>query len=740
LIDTAITRLREQAGERNPDWRLPRARYLLRFEDTEDAAREAASLLNELTDTLDDSAAVRRTLARAYQRLGNRTARRRQLEAARRLGGDPAVVNLQLARLYQQQDEQSAARGAIQRAVGTPELSPAQRREATRMLAELDRPQQAINLLEDLPAAQREPADNVLLARLHYEQGQLDRAGELARALLEQPSPQGLEFAAHFFAAQNERDLAGQALDRLNELDELPPGLLPLIRGGFQARYGEAEQALSHFEAAIEQAPDRPQVHRARIVQLLRLGRFDEAETAVNEAAEACPDARSIQQLKDNWELAAFASDAPLLQPLALALAENPDQAGAAARALELLRDAEETEAPADRTLRQLRQLADRNPRFYPLQLLAIRLHQANGQPDRTASLAQRAMRLFPDAAAPAGLAAEAYAAAGNWQASLNAGQAWRQRSDQPQAPDQVIAEARMRLGQARQAADRLQPHLETALENPDRHPRLILQQARARIGAGDVEEAAELLKPMLEDSAEWRNRYMRLALTSLPQYQQARDWLERAANRIPEDAAQERLQLASLWRALARRFDESTPLDRAEQTLQALADREDPPAGVFLRLGMLADARGRLETAVEHYQRAIERDAEQPLAANNLAMVLLRRENGDLDRALQLAERAVELAPEAAIFQDTLARVHARRGEYDPAIDAMNEAVNLEQNNPRWRVSLAELHTQTENYDQARQLIDQIEPQAAEQLAEPVRQTLADVENTLDTAEPAVQ
>jgi tetratricopeptide (TPR) repeat protein len=72
----------------------------------------------------------------------------------------------------------------------------------------------------------------------------------------------------------------------------------------------------------------------------------------------------------------------------------------------------------------------------------------------------------------------------------------------------------------------------------------------------------------------------------------------------------------------------------------------------------------------------------------NNLAWMYTQCER-ELDRALELSQRAVQLAPSSAVYLDTLAEVHFRRGNSQKAVELMRECVYLDPREPHYRENL---------------------------------------------------
>ena len=85
----------------------------------------------------------------------------------------------------------------------------------------------------------------------------------------------------------------------------------------------------------------------------------------------------------------------------------------------------------------------------------------------------------------------------------------------------------------------------------------------------------------------------------------------------------------------------------------------------------LYARVRARYAEVAAHYPRSTE-------ALNALAWLAARCYR-DLDEALAHAQRAVALAPKNAGYLDTLAEVHFQRGDRDEAMEVMKQAISLE-------------------------------------------------------------
>ena len=93
--------------------------------------------------------------------------------------------------------------------------------------------------------------------------------------------------------------------------------------------------------------------------------------------------------------------------------------------------------------------------------------------------------------------------------------------------------------------------------------------------------------------------------------------------------------------------------------------------------LGGLEMHRGNIEAAYEHYQKALELNANDKTA--QIGMALLLSTAGRFDEALTYARRGVELSPTSATAHNQLGIALKRTGHLAEAIDEYREAIRLD-------------------------------------------------------------
>ncbi len=742
FVDKTINRLKEALGDDSTSWRLPRARWLLRYDTSERGVKEAAELLADVIRPGSGRVAPRLLLAECEQRLGNLSGAVEHLTAAAQRRPDLIDIQLKLAGLQQRQGDTKAARSTIEQALRSGTDDPNHVRPAAALFAAQGDTEEAIAAIRRLyPESEAAPAD-LLLASLYSrrndpEKRDLENARAICEKLMEKPDLAAVQFVAGFYASRGEQKEAEATLARLAELD-LKPGVRELVLGGYYARHGNvdanaadpnADAALAHYQKAIEQAPDNPVAHRLVIAAHIQHGKPDQAVKAIQKAGRLCPNDPAIQFAQQHQALLGLTEKGIVLRPLASALVQAKSQRTAAADFLRVIQEAKEKGQRTAEVIYRLRQLADRHPRFWAGQALLVGVYRRIGRPNEAGELALRAMQAFPVAPEPAWLAAESLAAAGRWAEALSVANEWRRRSaSQPVGADLIAAEAEIQLGQPGPAVARLEPYLGEAMKDPEANVRVIVGCTRAMILTGQIDGAEELWEPLLKKSPAWRQGWMRLGILALPDAPSAANWLKRVAPLVPQAALDEKVALAQAWRMVDERFKQTDYTKQARVILRDVTTRPDPPAAAFQLLALLDEDANNHAAAEDGYRKALERDPNMSLSANNLSMILLRR-NGDLDEALELAGRAVKLVPGMATYHDTLAQVQAKRGDYDAAIQSIARAIKFQPRNLEWPVRLVHLFIKASRIKDAREVLTQIDQAVRDptRLPEQLKESLAE-------------
>ncbi len=140
------------------------------------------------------------------------------------------------------------------------------------------------------------------------------------------------------------------------------------------------------------------------------------------------------------------------------------------------------------------------------------------------------------------------------------------------------------------------------------------------------------------------------------------------------EDDAAPSSQLAESVGELGNLYHSYNLLSVAEECYrEASARAPDDPRWPYY-LGFLAQIRGRWVESVEHFERVLTLDPEDPPALLRLAEV--RLETGDSERARELYERAGAQEPAGAAASAGLARIAAEAGEHGAAVLHLEQAL----------------------------------------------------------------
>ena len=149
--------------------------------------------------------------------------------------------------------------------------------------------------------------------------------------------------------------------------------------------------------------------------------------------------------------------------------------------------------------------------------------------------------------------------------------------------------------------------------------------------------------------------------LRSQQQYAEQRQRLEQGVEQDPTDAD----LLIAMYRA-------SSTDEAWRKTTRELIRRAAENFRQQIRSGEQAVASAPSEEIRSIYNR-------QLAGANNQLAWLVSNTEGDYDEALRCSQRSLELRPKTAAYLDTLAHCHFAKGEYEKAVQAQRQAVDLE-------------------------------------------------------------
>ena len=585
-----------------------------------------------------------------------------------------ARISLELARLYQTRREFARSREVLESVANDPRVEEGVRLAAARALVAQGDGAIAVLAIEPIVAERGDHVDDDVLLALGQGYLSLRRDADAAR-IFDRLAARPLSSPIVAFATAESLASRGDYDAGLTIIHALDPELVgPGVKEGLEARlarqFRDVDDAVAVYERAIAVAPARFETWRGYVDLMLREGRTDDAAAIADRALAAVgetPDvAMMIAQTRSTGDLGDLNEVLRILE----SQAANPD----ARRLAGLLRDARdrgELDNP-----KGLADFAARAPDALPIQLLSIRRLQELGDHAGAASIATRAMGIFPRQSEPARLASISYAAIGNHAELLRAAEAWRARAfPRPPEADLAVAQAALGLGQPERALAELEPQLAEAKANPEQgHSLGVLNiAARALLALNREPECRDLLTPLLATSPSVRVQvWIPLALEGARSAEAALAWLD-AARVHSSEASEERLVLANAFLSLAPRYHANALaiLDRAKSVLEAYLATDGPSPGVAHEiLGVTLHTRGDIAGAERCYREAVRLDPTRADAMNNLAFLLLDRPDA-LDESLALARAAVAAAePPTPARLDTLALALRRKGERLDAAD----------------------------------------------------------------------
>ena len=699
-----IERVRAITGDNAVTWRIARSRLLAKPGASPEQLNQAATLLQHAVELAPGDAEPRQLLAVVHSQLGQLSAAAEQLNAILQLRPDSTVTLLQLIHIHQERADFELAREMLGHVDAT-RLRDGQHRRLAELWLRQGEIDAAIAAIEqtDTPSAD----DRLFRAVLYHRGGRHDDAEKAFDELMRAPTAPIIAAAADFHAARGRPDEAGVILARLFSLD-MGIADRELVRARHHAAHGPPQQAEAAYRAALAASPAHPAAWKELIQLLVRSRSTEQATIACAEAFRALPDDPSLKLLHAQPSLLANVSgDADAADLIAAALNESPDSASAIA-ALHVVAEARRSHWPKAAIAERLRPIADRAPRLVPLQVMLSRCYSASGWHDQAIFTARRAITHNPASPRLAEVAAETFAAAGDWNQAQTAAMRWRRlMRENPVRADLFISRMHLRAGRTSEARELIAPHLRAAIAAPEHHICVRAQQARILIYDGRVDEAAALLWPATQ-FPHYRRLWCRLAMQMTGRPADGAAWLERIMTVTPASAIDERIQLARSWHALGRQAGQRSHCDRALALLHEWAAQADDPAPLLFVLASLLEEDGRLEEAAALYLRILKSQPDHAAVHNNLAALLLRQ-NVNADQAAHHALRAVTAKPNVGAFHATLALALTRQQQYDRAIASLRNAMQLEPDALHWRVDLAAVYQQAGLPDQARAALEDL-------------------------------
>ena len=150
---------------------------------------------------------------------------------------------------------------------------------------------------------------------------------------------------------------------------------------------------------------------------------------------------------------------------------------------------------------------------------------------------------------------------------------------------------------------------------------------------------------------------------------------------------------------------------DEAEEHLHRASTFTNDPADEFhieLHLGEIAMEREQYEEALQHYQRVVELEPDNPAAWSDLADAHLK--SGNFEEAEANYRRAISLEPDNPDLYYSLSTMFIEQSQNDKAIETLEEGLSKNPDSAMMNFSLAMLHIENNDYRQAELFVKQAE------------------------------
>jgi tetratricopeptide (TPR) repeat protein len=708
FIGRTIDRLVSLLGDDSVALRMLRARWYLNGSAGDNDTTEAMLLLSQVSRNAPDMLAPRLLLATCYMRMKNVGAALDQLAAASDAQPNLATLAVEVARLFQAHGDVARSRQYIDRTCRSPRATTRDLRQAASLMALQGDYKNALALLEKVYSSQKQLPPDIVLASLYRQLGQPDKTALICVELLKKPDPESVSFCADFYASRGNTSDARDALAKLDGL-KLQPGQKEVILGDFASHYGTADETLKDYRAAAAVAPKEPAVWRRLVGYSISAGRFDDAIDAAGQAAQNIPATPSFETISKNAAVIRKSQDIAGGRQLVMSIGSDPAGNAAVIDAITLLVAAKENGDPPAKTVVQLRQLADHNPKILAIQTVTLQAYIESDEMDDAIQMATRTAEHFPSAVEPLRVETLVLNKAGRFQDVIETAKEWR-RHDSNDAidPDMAIASAEMQLGDVNAANQQIQPYLDRAMKDPDRFTSVFLLRAQGLLASHHPEEAESLLIPMLEKYPGIRAVWMRLAGKSVEDLPRAQAWLTRVTA-YTSATPNEQLYLGEAWTLVGQRFASDVCSRTGRDIIERVTKSPDAPEQAFFRLGVACDQVNDLPASEAAYSRAVEMDPKDSAALNNLAAMMVRT-HGDLHQAAGFVAQAIDLEPKRAAFLDTKASIQAAQKDIAGATVSLRAAQQLDSVALEWHVNLLEIFIKAGKQDLAKAELQEID------------------------------
>jgi tetratricopeptide (TPR) repeat protein len=459
----------------------------------------------------------------------------------------------------------------------------------------------------------------------------------------------------------------GQARKKL-DASALPTDEKNLIEAEFEGQWGDSTIAAVDFRKSTSAAPGKLRTWLEWSGMNLRNRDFTDAFNIANEGLKLIPSNSVLMAMKDRAQALAGAQLDSDSQDLLNALSIDPtNEAGIATLAA-----LTGSETPGD-AINKLQTVAEKYPRFLPVESIIIRKYFRAGLLDQAVGRATRTCAMLPIEAEPAQLLAGIYATAHQWDRALAAAQEWRSRSlDHPHPADIAIASAEIGL----QQPERAESQLAWCLKDPPSDSCATDVYARALCREGRVDQAWNIFQPYSVQPAR-RQRWLKIVSTDAMDPNVASRYIQQISPQCQADSINDQLSLAEAWFAVGTQMNDPGDMEKARSIVQPIAAKFAKSPKAWILLGDIQQQQNNLSSAENSFSTAIKIAPQLAIAKNDLAMVMLLG-NEDLNTAKKFATAAVSQTPAESAFHSTLGEIDMQMNDLESAKSQFQIALRL--------------------------------------------------------------